>query len=501
LRRYAAVTGVTVVTAAVFMLPGLLAGPALDPAAFLLDGKLMAGGVVPYLGFWDHKMPGIFAINAIAPWLLSGVSPWDAIWALSVAAAALTGLAAYDIAARAGLGRASWFAAVGTTAGLSIYAVSGGGGMSELFAVLPAAWALAIAFRRPSGPVALAALGFLTACSVLISLQLLSAAVAVAFVILRGGISRRGRSILIGIGAFLLPLAGVSAVLVIGGSAPDFVDQILRYSGPYRAALFRSGNVFLVASIATAVLTLIGLVGPAFESFIAWRRHSPGEKDLVTGSAVWIAAGIALIVVQGRFYPHYGASLIPALGVLGAVGSRDLWRLASQGPAPRSVVIGLGACLAIITVAIGVLRPLELIAGQARLTERTQAVARLVRNSSKPSDTIFVWANNPYLYLLADRRPASRYIYLLPLMTPGYSTPAMVDALVREFSADPPRLIIDAGSPQPGEPGDLALLIPRPLKVDDGRDLDLLDPLREFVRQRYRLLGTSTGWPIYVLVN
>jgi hypothetical protein len=75
----------------------------------------------------------------------------------------------------------------------------------------------------------------------------------------------------------------------------------------------------------------------------------------------------------------------------------------------------------------------------------------------------------------------------------------MVDSLVREFAAHPPRLIIDAGSPLPGRPGVLPLLVGRPIESNDGRNLDLLDPLRDLVRERYRLLDSSTGWLIYVL--
>jgi hypothetical protein len=43
-----------------------------------------------------------------------------------------------------------------------------------------------------------------------------------------------------------------------------------------------------------------------------------------------------------------------------------------------------------------------------------------------------------------------------------------------------------------------ALLIPRRTVVGDDRDIDLLDPIREFVRDRYVLASTLEDWPIYV---
>jgi hypothetical protein len=86
----------------------------------------------------------------------------------------------------------------------------------------------------------------------------------------------------------------------------------------------------------------------------------------------------------------------------------------------------------------------------------------------------------------------------MPLTTPGYSTPAMIDQMARALADDPPSVIVDAGSDAPGLPGFLPLLIDRPV-LTDGRNLDLLDPLRAFVAARYELAATVAGWPIYVL--
>jgi hypothetical protein len=74
----------------------------------------------------------------------------------------------------------------------------------------------------------------------------------------------------------------------------------------------------------------------------------------------------------------------------------------------------------------------------------------------------------------------------------------MVEEVARGLAADPPAVVVDAGSTGPGQPGFLPLLIDRTV-LTDGRDLDLLDPLRAFVADRYELAATVAGWPIYVL--
>jgi len=136
-------------------------------------------------------------------------------------------------------------------------------------------------------------------------------------------------------------------------------------------------------------------------------------------------------------------------------------------------------------------------AGTAALSRRAQALAEVVQAHSASSEPIFVWGNAPTAYLTADRSPASRYVYLFPLTTPGYSSVDQVETLVAEWTADPPALIVDAGSSAPGQPGWAPLLIDRPVLDVDPRRLDQLDPLREFVAERYEQVAYVDGWPVY----
>jgi hypothetical protein len=73
----------------------------------------------------------------------------------------------------------------------------------------------------------------------------------------------------------------------------------------------------------------------------------------------------------------------------------------------------------------------------------------------------------------------------------------MISAVARALADDPPTIVVDAGSTSPGQPGFLPLLIDRPV-ASEGRDLDLMGPLRAFVASHYRLAATVAGWPIYV---
>jgi hypothetical protein len=45
-------------------------------------------------------------------------------------------------------------------------------------------------------------------------------------------------------------------------------------------------------------------------------------------------------------------------------------------------------------------------------------VAAFIQGSTRTSDHVFVWGFEPLIYFLAERPPASRFIYTVPLVTP-----------------------------------------------------------------------------------
>jgi hypothetical protein len=219
---------------------------------------------------------------------------------------------------------------------------------------------------------------------------------------------------------------------------------------------------------------------------------------VATAAMVWIGLSLLLFVLQGRFYAHYAITLAVPIGILAGLGLKRMaesWRRARSLGRRAVIVLPLAATLAISLFA-------GIVSGAMQLTPIQNESARMDAAAARvhqfPRGTLLVWGNAPHLYDLAGRVPATRYSYLYPLTTPGYTTDAMIEDATRELAVDPPEVIVDAGSSGPGQPGFLPLLIDRPIATD-GRDLDLLDPLRSFVREHYDLAATVAGWPIYVL--
>jgi hypothetical protein len=472
---------------------GLIIGPSLDAAAFQVVGWRLADGAALYQGIWDHKPPGTYLIPSLSE-LFNGDTGlrWAAISLLSAWTVLLTALLSAEVVLRLGRVAAAFGAALLIALASSQYLLSLGGGLAEQPATLLALCSVVLVLGGAAVWRWLLA-GALVAAGVLISIQAAPAGAALLLI----AVERRRTSVVaLAIGG-LAVLAAAGAVLAWAGVLPDAVDAILTYNAAYRAAAATSPASLRVVPWVT--LSLIPLLALAAAGWLALRRW-PAARPFANPCLAWLGAGLLLLVVQGRFYAHYVVPLIVPLGVLAGVGLADVLSL-TRRRAGLGIAAGVaGTLLVAVAVLAGVAGGLQEVRTWSRANRDVHAVAAYIQQYAQRSATIWVWGNQPLIYRASERRPAIRYPYLFPLTTPGYATPQLIDELRAELEASPPALIIDAGSLGPGEPGTPPLLIPRPVAAE-GRDLDILDPLRDFVRQRYRLVAIVGGWPVYMLAD
>jgi hypothetical protein len=463
-----------------------------------IGGRLLEG-VAPYAGSWDHKPPGIYLASAGVQVVLGWLGPWTADWVLSVVASVGIGLAVATVLKR--LEVTGWpraVAACGATILASQYLMALGGGLTEPLATLFVAWALVLAVPQATRA-RLAAIGVLLGLSIIVSLQLIpGAAVVCGFAVFQATALRRRRGAGILALGFAVPLLLASAWLLVIGALPAAVDALVVYSAAYRASSSNYGATLGAPVAAWTALASLFLVAPALVGVMGVMPARQPRRALGIASLIWIGASLVLFVAQGRFYAHYFIPLAIPLGILAGLGlSRLGASLSAVGPSARGAPI---VFLLLLTLAVSVVA--GVVAGAMEMSAVAEGHPRLAAVSERlrdfPAGTMLVWGNQPRLYDLADRIPATRYSYLYPLTTPGYGSPALIEAVARGLAEHPPAVVVDAGSNAPGQPGFLPLLIDRPIATD-GRDLDLLDPLRAFVASHYRLAATVSGWPIYVL--
>ncbi len=475
------------------MLPGLLVGPSLDAAVFTLTADRLLDGVPPYAGTWDHKPPLIYVLAALAQVLLGWLGPWPATWSLSVVSVAAVGALVAAIVQRMGYARMALACGIAVAVATAQFVVSLGGGLTEHVATVPAAAAILIALRA-GGARRWVLVGALGASSVAISLQALPAAAPLAFLALSAARPLRALGSLMAGG--LMAAGVVVGALIATGLAAAAVDAVLAYNLAYRAAGASAAALGGPPQVAGVILTFLFLIVPAAFGGIAWRRRAGLARTAGLACMLWVGLAMLMFALQGRFETHYAVPLAVPLAMLAAMGLHEAveaWRAGWLRRALVSAPLALGAVLAGGVIAQTAPPMIQSVAaGNARADRLAPYLQRL----AGPEATIFVWGNEPQVYLAAARAPSVRFIYLYPLTTPGYTSPRLIDDVLAAWRAHPPAVVVDAGSAAPGLAGSLPLLMDRPV-VSDGRDYDALDPLRAFVRERYRLEAVIDGWPLY----
>jgi hypothetical protein len=497
----------------------------IDASFFGYAGELVRRGGVPYLSFWDHKPPLIFYIDAAAL-TVSGGRVWG-LWAASLATVLAAMLLAYQALRRA-------FGTAPALLGLTVFVAALSRvlplNMTELY-VLPLEWgtvlvvvAAATSARLIGRPFATgAAIGVLGALSFFLRANFIGAAVS-ASLVLTVVLLRDGRfgawARLVG-GALLgavIASAIVIAPLARAGALAAFWDQAFHYNFLYASApmgLRLRAGTFMVLEGATYSSVVLPIAGWVAAAAVAWknRRRSVQLLAIPLFGIVWAPIELALASTSGRAYGHYFVVAMPALAYLTALAAWALvTRLATFGPPnaqwARRVVAVVAVAIAMPTIVGTALRLRDRPSPQLRYGQ-VAATSALIRSRTAPDAKLLVWGHAADLYMMADRPPASRFVYPLAMLTPRYATPALVQGFLGEVRASAPPLIIDATS---GRAADESL-VPSLATWNPGwrypttagrsvRWWSMTPALREFydyVRGQYRLAGYvgPLHWAVY----
>ena len=486
--RSAWVVGVAAIAALSLVLhaPGLAEGPTLDAAVFTVVADGLRQGALPYRDLWDHKPPGIYVLFAAAQTLLPFADPWAAVWAFSVAVTAGIGIVVMFLTARLGPAPSVFWALVAVFY-VGVYPVALGGGQTEPAATLLAVLALAAAtISRPT------LAGLLVGVGIIVSFQVAAAGFGILVAVaLEAARRSRVRAVALYVGGSLaLPGLAVVAAFAVGIAEPA-ISAVFTYNGAY-SGLNRSELMVVVLGVHAVLMVLLATPLLVFGLPTAARAVRRFEDPLTAGASLWFAGWVLLVVLQGRLEPHYFVVAAPALVLLAA--HRRLARAATGRLGFATA--GLLVATTIVMAAAG-LSPL-LSRYSASWNDTSMKAATAVLRSRVPAGgSLFVWGNEPELYLASGLRPATPYVYVLPLMTPGYVDRARIEKMIEDLERSRPAFIVDAGSAAPGEPGIVPLLVQRQVLADAGREVDMIEPLRSFVRGHYGPPIEAGGWLLY----
>lgn len=451
---------------------GLLRAPSLaeppwaaDEGAYANIGRALHLGGVLYRTVWDNKPPGIY-------WLAAAVTTGGAsvlrlhlaLLVLVAAGTALVWVAGRRLAGpRVGLTAALLFAVLAslpTLGGDQLNAEMAG-------AVFALAGMVLLVLRPAAGRGRAVAAGAMLGAALLFKATFaadLLAGVAVPALATRAAGRRPGRAeaataTWVAAGA----LAVVAAALVpiaAQGALPAFVDvvvhQDVRYARWAQLTGPRGGEPLGFDATPSLLLQLLGasrlLAVLATGAAIALLRARRGRRSSAL-VAWWLTCDLAVSMADARGFTHYAQQMEAPIALAAALAAAALWRRGDRRSrllAPLALVAVWPAIVAALFVprAEATLaqrhrlpplflegtsgrqlpgyyaRAAGLLLGRTRLDAyhaafagseypADQARAALLRRLSRPGEPVFVWGwTSSWVYALADRPPASRFIWM-----------------------------------------------------------------------------------------
>ncbi|WP_437731685.1 glycosyltransferase family 39 protein [Sorangium sp. So ce1335] len=320
--------------------------------------------------------------------------------------------------------------------------------------------------------------------------------------------------------ALLVALGGVLPVLACvawfaaEGALGDLWEVLFVFTPHYTALGWRDAGVLDMAWHGVSAW-LVGYSGPlalGLACLLALHPERRERADVALLAGV-IAMHLVGVVMQAKFFPyHYGATW-PLTAMLAALGLWKAWqRCVRRGAMAAAALVAalvasgfarsatkdvaddyLDRCaerVALLAAGATDLDRLDRLASVADVNAAAnRAVAAWLRDRVAPGRPVFVWGFEPVIYDLADRPPATRYLYNVPQRA-AWARQEARDALMRDLAASPPAaIVVERRDVFPSVTGD---------GLDSRDTLDGFPALAGLIDERYELAVVIEDFGIYL---
>ena len=411
-----------------------------DEGAFLLMGQGILDGVTPYLGYVDHKPPGIYYFSAAL------LSVYDSPISVRV------GVLLVNTATAAGLflvGREQFGERVGTASALiylsGILLYQGFYVLTEQFVALFGVAVLFLLYEARSPDVSgrervLLHLGIGVCVGLSIVFKQTGGALAIGAVALYtfteslGGFLRKVGAM--GIGA-TVTVGAVAGAYYLAGGLPELLHWVVLIhlpGGSYGAAGLRG----ILRGILSNVLRF-----PMLWALVALGVFGHGRSSRAYGERYYalvllgIASALPLVV---RGYPHYWIQILPFASLFGSIALVDHHDAIRPRARARVVLPLLALVLVVLLIPSGAIVAqggADILAGDDIRDD--YRVGEYVRGETDPSERLLALTAEPKVYYLSDRRPIGENIYYLPANRGNYNNSTIIEKV---DVVEPPLVII-----------------------------------------------------------
>ena len=518
-----------VIGIAFLLLQLLTFGHGRDQGIYAMVARIIAAGKMPYRDAWDFKPPGVFLVYLIPRIFFgssqAGIRIVEAVGLVGMVAAMMSltgrwwgerriGLLGGLVAVLAHVQLDFWHTAQPESFGgmLTIYALAALGDLADRPEQMNKA-----AIRR------LILVGFLFGFTGLLKPPLAGGGGVVALALGWRALKQTSN----GEPRWKVALRP-AAWMTVGGAIPFVLTAIWFIS---RGAMGDLRYVLFVFTPYYTKLSWVGetLTGMVYWGFTEWLQTycsvctvgvmlamgldgEPRERFGARMVAGIIAVHLVGVTMQGKFFPyHYGATW-PLTGLLAGLGLWRLWlRMASLSfarfPAFAAfcafITFGRSATkdlpqrfqtrcemrMKLFTTSPRDQVAIDKLASVADVNAvANRAVAEQLRARVPADRTVFVWGFEPVIYDLADRMPATRYLYDVPQRV-AWAKERERAVLMDDLEKNrPAAIVVEHNDVFPMVTGDA---------IDSADTLNDFAALREMIESRYEYAGKIEDFEIF----
>lgn len=432
-----------------------------DEGAYGTIGRGLLEGVVPYRDVFDHKPPAVYIFYAAASAI--GGDPVVAVRAGSALLFAVTLLLVFAVARRVYGPRAGAVAALAFALIGNDMTIEGARANTEQI-MLPALVGSLYCFLRGvpqmTGASARAtSWRWLCAAGVLGGVAVLTKPVAawplLCLALFAAWPRDDGNRIGFAAPLALLASAAVPIVACIAlyaalGATPEFYDSVVRFNSTYVRYFWDNGHRGAITDFSPLASPFAML---AFASAFLAFALPPGSRRVHALIVLWTAANLVGAKMGVRTFGHYFVPVTPGIALLSAAFVEAVLALTPRAASLPSWQRFAPAAAALILAAGWQLREnaqfyvldspatrIQREFGQQgpMLFAEAGDVSSYLAGATSADDEILVWTAEAEVYYLADRKPASRYVYGLSLAFASES----VETLRRDFVERRPRAVV-----------------------------------------------------------
>lgn len=463
-----------------------------DEAIYLTIGQEINRGGLLYTDIFDHKTPGIYYLAA---WVMTflGETLWSFKFLLSIWL--IPTIAAFFYLVKEIFDkRTALYSTLVLAILISTPLLEGNIVNSEILMILPTSLAILLGFKKKY---------FIS--GVFFSLALLLKFPAIFdfgafFIFLALSVNNEKlKKVILNLTKLTAGLAipfGLTFVYFASkGALASYINTAFLFNLSYT----NYGNEFIIPN---GLLIVKALPLAAIGAYFFWRilskkgKHFSGKFGSTEFLLIWLIFSYYGAVFGGRPYIHY---MIQPLAPLSLIVGRSITKVTF-----RKFGVAITVFILLLSFLLGFLPNVNLryypnffnfILSRTSSedyqnsfdanTSRAYSIASLVSGCSEKEDnekcgnfkadsddTVYLWGNQPAVYFLSRREPASNYITAFHVLGSDLAKKAVIQELRK---VEPAYIIVDEFGPKP------------------------FPKLDSFIKRRYNLFATSEGYQIYVL--